>query len=316
MKSTIPNSIIRQTIDPAAISRYREIILDNRYYLPYFDDRMELPKEEIPKQGNIFNIGEKYILQGTVCDEFDMPTKVYEVKGILGTINGIRLDSLVMKQISGEKSTIFSLTKTDCQVLGIPFERELQIFPQNLNWIKDGGEEVNNEREFNLNDMSSYPVCIYDGTIRKFILKLSGFSTMYDYVVTPNGKHIKKSLFFASLKVRAKKTFIGDGVTSAHITNGRTFNVNFMTPMLGTCSVEGQVIDDLGNIFIEVDLTHPQAYTSTHKSADRKLGVAPHFLEGSIHDLFEVVYQEEYRENISSLNNLLNNIARPKTTIW
>lgn len=316
--SHFPHVYLKSSLDSSAIGRVREVILNERHYLPYFDDRLEMPSEDIPKSTKQFQIGDRYVLQGTSCDDFSMPSKVYEIKGVLGTVNDICLNSVVVKQLSGEKSTIFSLTKTDCQTLGIPFERELQIFPQNLNWTKVTEEAAIETLEFDANNMATYPVCVIDETIRKFIIKLSGFTTMYDKIVAPDSKHIPVDLFIESLKVRTKKTLLGDGIISSHISQGRTFNPLIVTGDLGACSQRGQIVDDLGNIFIEVDLTHPQAYTSEHKTEDRRLGVQPQVLEGPIHDIFEVVFKETYKERQSSLNNLLNTTARRTHTddIW
>lgn len=120
-----------------------------------------------------FKKGDVFSLQGAECDDFTMPIKEYEVVKKVDEIFGIKLDGIVVKQLSGEKSNIFSLTKTDCKTLGIDFEPRLAFFPMNMNWKEVQIKEDNNVKEFVPFDFSTYPVAQGSGLIERIVLKIS-----------------------------------------------------------------------------------------------------------------------------------------------
>lgn len=79
-------------------------------------------------------IGENYSLFDNACEGFIPIERVYKLIGVVNTLNGIQIDSYIMKQIDGPETTIFSLTKSDCKLLGIEYEEGLQLFPFGLDW--------------------------------------------------------------------------------------------------------------------------------------------------------------------------------------
>ena len=83
-----------------------------------------------------FFIGEKYSLKSPSCEGFEMKEKVYELVGIVDKFSDIAIDSVIVKQISGDKDLIFSLSKNDCAHLGIEYQPELQLFPKAMSWNK------------------------------------------------------------------------------------------------------------------------------------------------------------------------------------
>ena len=298
------------------LSPQREVELGGEYYIPYFDDRLLAPKEEIPKPKKTLQVGERYALQGTTCDEFEMPTKVYEVKKILDIVKGITLNSVVVKQVSGPTSTIFSLTKDDCKLLGIPFETSLQIFPLNQGWIRiyDSLPEEPKEVEFDVSDLSTYPTCAIDGTIRRITMKLSGFEMLGDH----NIKHEQSSLmsfdtFMSTLKIYAKKTIKGDGIRSTHISQGRTFPFQFLTSHLGVPTISS-CVDAVGNIYIEFDISLTQGYTQTKKTQDKRIGVKPNKLVGEISDYFGVKWMQREATTLNAINTA-NGVAQNKVVL-
>lgn len=74
-------------------------------------------------------------LKNDVAEGFEPTTKKFKIISYIEKIGEIPIDSYVMKQVDGPVGTIFSLTKYDCKELGIKYEKGLQLFPKNLNWI-------------------------------------------------------------------------------------------------------------------------------------------------------------------------------------
>lgn len=272
-------------------------ILNSRaHVIPIFDDRFKyVPPKPSPQETNqIFDIGSNYILKGVECDDFSMPSKEFQLLGIIDTLEGIKLDSLIMKQISGPTSTIFSLTKSDCKKIGIDFQQGLQLFPKNLNWEKkvDETSEVEvitpAELEFSPTDMSTYPRCHIDETIRKFLIKITGFRLIGDEVYDCEGHRVA----LETLRVKTKHIFGGNGLTSAMIPIDLSLNYQVATSAISQVSTSPW-IDILGNIYLEVDLTqnqHSFVPSWVKKTEDGHLGVAPAFLRGEFHEHFSISY--------------------------
>ena len=101
-----------------------------------------------------FNSGDKYalVLQGE--EDFQYIERIYTVVGKISKLNNIVIDAVIVKQIGGDNTTKFSLTKADCRELGIKYEPGLQLFPSNMDWKPlvthnsiQNDEEHNVERE-------------------------------------------------------------------------------------------------------------------------------------------------------------------------
>ena len=229
MFSTIP------TIPPSRPTKTTHHYLDCReHVIPIFDDRFKYVPPT-PKDGERkldFTVGGNYVLKGVECDNFYMPTKEYQLLGIVDSLDGITLDSLIMKQISGPSSTIFSLTKSDCKKLGIDFQEGLQLFPKNLNWeksqIENGVVTEPTEIEFNPSDMSTSPRCHIDNNIRKFLIKISGFTRNGNGVYDSNGLKV----IIHSLKIMTKHAIGGNGFTDAMIGKYQMLPYEVVTPMV------------------------------------------------------------------------------------
>lgn len=149
-----------QTIDPSFTSLY---------FSPNIGEKREIKLEKF-KEGDVFS------LQGVECDDFTMPVKEYQVIKKVDEVFGVKLDGLVVKQISGDSSTIFSLTKTDCQTLGIEFQPRLLFFPMNMNWKTVSKSHRERIKEFNPMDFSSYPVVRETEKIERIVVKISNMS--------------------------------------------------------------------------------------------------------------------------------------------
>ena len=83
--------------------------------------------------------GNRYVLiTDSLLDEeepFDrLRIRTYEMIGTVTEASGIPVDSVIMKQVDGYECTIYSLTKSDCEFLGIRYQKGLQLFPKGMQW--------------------------------------------------------------------------------------------------------------------------------------------------------------------------------------
>lgn len=129
--------------------------------IEYYDE--DYPSTNIMPTKNI----EKnvYSLIESVADGFEPVTRSYEIISKVNDINGIPIEGYVARQISGPSTTIFSLTKYDCNTLGIKYEKGLQLFPKNMGWI-DGDTEIKQEITSETNTIGKFAasdkVCEFD----------------------------------------------------------------------------------------------------------------------------------------------------------
>lgn len=272
-------------------------IIENRYITPFFSENFKYVPEK-KNETKFFERNKTYLLTGLDCDGFSMPTKRYKYVGSIDEVDGIRLNSVIMKQIGGEPTTIFSLTKSDCKSFGIEFENGLQLFPNNLEWVKEEKEEVTEEVSFDSTNLSTYPVDYKDRTIHFMIVKISGFS--YDEstrtIISQNGDRIPESIFTKSFKV---KTLQSIGIP--HNMNDVCFGVNesipyrIITDKASRVREKGRFVDIGGCIFIE--LCFEQYLRSI------KTGVKPiYFLNESFDRFFEI--------SINQISPIYDNVSR------
>lgn len=153
---------------------------------------------------NKFIVGRKYALKSFECEGFKMEDKIFELVANISNVDDVEMECFVMRQISGPSNMIFSLTKYDCELMGIEFQNGLQIFPKDLNWQLIEDEKENQlKEEINLNDLSTYTKNPKDGTIRSILLKVDGFHPYdRDYIVDDNGKIYNAIDFKNKLKVK------------------------------------------------------------------------------------------------------------------
>lgn len=305
------------------------IPLDDRFITPYFSDIIshrpkkkdiiEKPKRKSDK--NKFIIGDIYSLTKEDCGEFELPTKKYKLIGIINTVNEIDINSLVMKQVEGEQSLIFSLSKMDCKLFNIPFEQGLQLFPQNLGWVNHSllSRQLNqanienesvvkeNEKEmFDPMNLATYPICITDNTIRHMMVKISSCIPIgLNKVLLPNN-----TLFDGNIKnliVTLNKEIIGDGYTSSTFRRNENIRYNIMTSKISTCNTNN-IVDVNGCMFIELCFYKPTLFRGYK---DGYVGVSVNnFLNCSISDIveFNVTQSSTKEETKQHVLSLMNNL--------
>lgn len=309
----------------------KRVILDSSCIRPFFSPKFSfIPKENKKVKREVkekYTIGKVYSLRGAECDDFKMPSKEYVLVAIVSNINEINLDSLVMKQISGNVGTIFSLTKNDCRLLNIEFQQGLQLFPKNLDWkeVKEEKEDEvkqeekpKNEEEkvFDENNMSTYPVNYDDRTIRHIMIEISGCNYMPcgDYIIFSDGYRLRRSELLNKLSIKLKRPLYGNGDRSAMFNINETINYRFMTSEVSNCTTN-EIVDSNGNIYIELSLAKKQI-APRQETADGYIGVHPLvFNNQPFNEVFEVSYLKYERTNINktmatqdSLTNLLKDV--------
>lgn len=117
--------------------------------------------------------GQVYSIQGKNCDGFSVAKRFYKIIHVFKTLFDIPINSLVVRQIGGPQSTIWTLSRNDCDKLNIQYYPHLQLFPISMNWFYepeyDDKEMIKNNKEKN-HKQEIIPKC-YD----KILIKLNGF---------------------------------------------------------------------------------------------------------------------------------------------
>lgn len=282
-------------------------IIENRYITPFFSDSFKYIPEK-KNETNFFEHNKTYLLIGSDCDGFSMPSRRYKYVGSINEVDGVKLNSVIMKQIDGEPTTIFSLTKSDCKSFGVEFESGLQLFPNNLNWVKEEQEVKEEEFSFDSMNLSTYPVDYNDKTIHFMIVKLSGFS--YDSntlsIITPNGLRLTDASIMRSLNVKAIQSIgIPHNVNEACIGIDEDIPYRIITDKASRLNKNSKIMDVSGCVFIEL------CFEQIIKRVKR--GIKPnYFLNESFDKFFEISinlmdiskYNQMNRINISNENQL------------
>ena len=232
--------------------------------------------------------GEKYSLQGTSCDGFKMPNKIYELIGVVDEFCGVNVDYVIMKQIEGERSQIYSLSKNDCAYLGIEYQDGLQPFPKNMHW-----ERIKEKVEFINDDLSTTPRSEVDNTIRYILLKLNGFKDYSDgYILSPSGKLIKEEKFEKSLRIINNEPIVyGNGYA---VKDKTRLNTKIVYPQ-GLLYNHANFISQDDTIYVLITLkvgihANDRKYSS---SIDYSFGIEPRYLSNiKPQELFTIKWDE------------------------
>lgn len=246
---------------------------------------VEEEKDHMPT----FIVGEKYSLRGVSCEGFEMPEKVYELVAIHDKFDGIDINSLIVKQVSGDQDKIFTLSKNDCEHIGIEYENGLQLFPKYLNW-----KRVKEIIPFDSRNLGTTPVSDIDNTIRYVLLKLNGFKDYTDgYVLTPSGKLIKEAQFEKTLRIVSNEPIVYEQPTAK--TNGvrleeyKPLKVEIAYPK-GLTYNHGNFISSEDTVYVLIKLVQPLKDPTL---IDGKSGIERVNLEGfNPNDHFTISWDE------------------------
>ena len=273
-----------------------DIIINDESFLMAEIDRNENNIKSLPskKQDYLpqlsFNRGDKYalVLQGE--EDFQNIERTYAVIGKIDKLNNIEIDAVIVKQIGGDNTTIFSLTKADCKELGIKYVPGLQLFPANMDWKQletnhkeystDGEKKQDkNDLQKALYELYSHDFFVFTGgdasdiyttnseitttcyddlTIDSVVIKVNGFNT-YSYsddtIIDPYGHIIDVNDFLSTLKILTKNDIIEYDDCASFKANGalpfRVVSVKQIGEHMTICD------DDENCIKIEIDLRKP-----------------------------------------------------------
>lgn len=235
-------------------------------------------------------VGKKYTLVLEGEENFQNIERTYIIVKKIEELNNVKMDAVVVKQIDGVETTIFSLTKNDCKVLGIKYIPGLQMFPSNMDWKPlDKKEESTQQMSVKNIDQSLYNLYYNDfifnsgmkrvqitpvsskiveivednHQIDSIIIEVDGFK-MYndDVIITPLQQKIHIEDFLRTLKVITKNQ-IGPN-SSIFDLQYLSFAANEEIPFriitqkysLHLTNCKG-ICDNDDKIYIEVDLTKP-----------------------------------------------------------
>ena len=99
-------------------------------------EKQKLKKQEKKKINKKFIIGDTYILRSKRVKGCKQTVKEFIIKKYIYTINDEPVNVVIVKQVSGDMSNIFTLNRNDCKKLHLKFEEGLQVYPMELNWIR------------------------------------------------------------------------------------------------------------------------------------------------------------------------------------
>lgn len=256
---------------------YKPFVLPSESFEAIDVDTMNDVVFEREQMAPRFIEGEAYSLKGVSCDGFDMPTKVYKLVAIVKEFYGVQMDSVIMKQIGGEKGQIFTLSKNDCLHLGIEYEDGLQPFPMDMHW-----ERIIEKVPFDPNDLSTSARSKVDNTIRYVLFRINGFKDFSDgYVFSPSGKLIKEEVFTDTLKIKNIEPIVyGNGYVDREYTILRS-SIVYPKSHLFT---HANFISQNDDVFVLLNLAHSKSkcIDEVHKNAciDRYFGIEPRYLKG------------------------------------
>ena len=246
--------------------------------------------------GTIFSLGREPI------DGIEFSNLYFKLYGIIKEYNGAILNSFVLKEVDIDENgniiegvnTIgrrkFSIPPSMCKMMGIKYEPGLELWPINNNFKivnANGTEKIVYE------NMSTYPTSYIDGTIRKIVLELHGFSPYNNsHIITPSGALIPTNDFASSLTIFVKHNISTDnGCAGFKIGEELPFRIivkNSDKKMPSIC-------DYNHNICVEVCLTKKSFNIDT---VDGLIGVSYNALEGKdVDDIIGVMWDESGDEN-------------------
>ena len=238
------------------------------------------PEERIPIN---FKKGEKYVLKGKECDGFKMREEVYEVYGTsdkMDETDDMALNSVIVKEITPPRGTLHTLSKNDCEWLGVDFENGLQLMPKSLDW-----KPYEAEVEFDPNDLSTTHTFNSTRTISHVLLKVNGFQSCHNsMILTPNGRVIRESDFKKSLVVKNNIPLVYLNTKKADIGSTLRYEVSIIE---GERYSRSNILTDDNSLYLLVSF---KMFTANIQDA---VGIDKEYLKGvSPSDFFSVCWDE------------------------
>ena len=266
--------------------------------------RGSVTDDNVPKQ---FNLGEIIVLPSTSIEDMSFGGITFRLVGRIESYKGVDVSSYVLKEVyqndNGEfcdatdvsKRNKLTMNRHMCAVLGIDYERGLELWPDCLNFIRyeDLVKKGTTDRPLDYSNMGTYPCNVETGNIDKICVELIGFRIVNEKyvpsVVTPTNTKIPLQSFLESLRFRMK-IFEND---------------NFVTAKQISPNENGK--DDT-SLFFELDVS--------------RYGIKQNLLEGlDIDNVISVTWSEPSNEQIKveipmgvNINDLIDPSALIETT--
>ena len=83
-----------------------------------------------------YKIGDTLLLKTGIRDGSEKVLKKFVVKKVIWKVKDNIRNILVLKQIAGPQTTIFTLSRVDCRRYHIKYEPGLQVYSMEMNFIK------------------------------------------------------------------------------------------------------------------------------------------------------------------------------------
>lgn len=261
--------------------------------------------------------GEIYAIGRDKVEGVEFDYIYFRVYGVIRDYKGVNLDSVIVKEVTidedgniveGENPTgrrKFSIPPSMCKMLGIEYSPGFELWPMTSGFIKIDTDDLvdKDEPEINYGNLATYPTSEIDGTIRKIILELHGFSPFNTtHIITPTGAMIPTSDFVSSLTIFARQNISTDN-GCAGFRMGETLPFKIVGRKKGNKVFS--ICDENHNIYVEVDLTKESLNATT---ADGIVGVAHTALDGKdVDDVIGVKWDESTDTNDVGKNDKKKN---------
>lgn len=245
---------------------------------------------------NTLRKGRTYMLKGMSCDGFKTREKVYEVVGFVDRYHGVDINSVIVKQVSGDHGLIFTLSKNDCNCLNIEYEPGLQLFPLNMPW-----ELVVEKVPFVEDNMGTIPLSLVDGTVRYMLLRITGFNDFEDGLIQTPSKHlITEKQFLKSLRVIAKLPLVYNNAQM--VEDGKKLNISVLK-LDDHMYPHGNFISSDGEIHVLIDFRKKRDALIMANHLDTEIGIERMYLaDKNLFDMVEVKWDEFGAQTVDEYN--------------
>ena len=247
------------------------------------------------KDNLIFHNGERYSLKPRECDGFKMDEHVYEVYGTIDNFDDdeMNINSVIVKEVTESNGTLYTLSRNDCEWLGIEFSSGLQLLPKSLNW-----KYV--DVDFDENDLSTTQSLEGDGKIHYVLLKINGFKLYPNSnVLTPNGRIIDEKRLENSLLIKNNIPLIS---SSKKIENSDSTLLRKIVRVDNNKYRNSNILTDDNELYVLVRLSKPKYNETIGYGIDRDYlkNVSPKDFFSIEWDEFGAMTLDEYNKKIES----------------
>ena len=277
---------------------------DNLSLMNLLDVDVEMLSDNKKRKTTDFLIGNIYSLGSESVEGVEFKKLYFVICGVIGDYKGHPINSLIVREVSIDENgkvtdnanssgrRKFSIPPSMCKLFGIKYSPGYEIWPMNSGFEHVDLSNIGKQnKEINYGDMSTYPVSRIDGTIRKIILELHGFSSFNtSHIITPTGAMIPTNDFTSSLTIFARQNISTDNGCA-----GFKIGESFPFRIVVRPNNESGICDENHNIYIEVNLTRKSLNKNTE---DGLIGVSHTSLDGKdIDDIISVKWDESTDEN-------------------